>query len=134
MPTVKAMKSVVPTPEVDRSVKLEPTAVPPVTIGEVMLVVNVGEVPNTTTPLPVSLVIEEARLAEVIEVPRAPPAPEITNLLLVKPEKVMVPEEVMPVAAATAPEEFTWKRSPEPTVNIEAGVVSPIPTLPAPLI
>jgi len=46
------------------------------------------------------------------------------------PEKVIAPEEVIPVAAVIAPEEFTWNRSPEPTVNIAAGEVSPIPNLP----
>lgn len=40
------------------------------------------------------------------------------------------PEEEIPVAAATAPEELTWNASPLPTVNSDVGVVSPIPTLP----
>ena len=42
----------------------------------------------------------------------------------------MVPEEVIPVAAAMAPEELTWKRSPLPTVKRAAGEESPIPMLP----
>lgn len=41
-----------------------------------------------------------------------------------------VPEDVMPVAAAIAPEELTWKRSPDPTVKSADGSVSPIPMFP----
>ena len=40
----------------------------------------------------------------------------------------MVPEEVIPVAAAIAPELFTW--NPDPTEKREVGLVFPIPTLP----
>jgi hypothetical protein len=39
----------------------------------------------------------------------------------------------MPVAAAIAPEELTWNRSPEPTVNRASGEGSPTPTFPAEL-
>ncbi len=46
------------------------------------------------------------------------------------PENLIVPDEVIPVAAAIAPELFTWNKSPLPTVNNEAGDESPIPTLP----
>jgi hypothetical protein len=49
---------------------------------------------------------------------------------VVKADNVIVPEEVRPVAAAMAPEELTWNKSPEPTVNAAAGEVSPMPTLP----
>jgi hypothetical protein len=47
-----------------------------------------------------------------------------------KPEKVTVPEEVMPVAAATAPEELTWNWEEEPTEKIDEGLVVPIPMKP----
>jgi hypothetical protein len=48
----------------------------------------------------------------------------------VKPEKVIVPEELIPVAAATAPEELTWNWEEEPTEKTDEGVVVPIPILP----
>jgi hypothetical protein len=47
-----------------------------------------------------------------------------------KPEKAIVPEELIPVAAATAPDELTWKGEPEPTDNKDEGVIVPIPILP----
>ena len=37
---------------------------PPITFGDVSPVVNVGEVPNTATPVPVSSVNADARLAD----------------------------------------------------------------------
>ena len=43
-------------------------------------------------------------------------------------EKVMVPLEVMPVAAAIAPELLTW--NPDPTEKRDVGLVFPMPTLP----
>jgi hypothetical protein len=45
--------------------------------------------------------------------------------------KLNIPLEVIPVAAAIAPVEFTWNKSPEPTVKSAVGEVSPTPTLPA---
>jgi hypothetical protein len=48
----------------------------------------------------------------------------------VKPEKVIVPEELIPVAAATAPEELTWNWEEEPTAKMDEGLVLPIPTFP----
>ena len=42
----------------------DPTAVPPMIMGVVMLVVKVGAVPNTATPEPVSSVRAVKRLAE----------------------------------------------------------------------
>jgi hypothetical protein len=47
-----------------------------------------------------------------------------------KPEKVIVPEELIPVAAAIAPEELTWNWELEPTAKIDEGVVVPIPIFP----
>jgi len=46
-----------------------------------------------------------------------------------KPEKAIVPEELIPVAAATAPDELTWKGEPVPTERAAAGLVTPIPSL-----
>ena len=46
------------------------------------------------------------------------------------PEKVMVPDEVTPVAAAMAPLELTWNWEEEPTEKMDEGVAVPIPTLP----
>lgn len=51
-------------------------------------------------------------------------------MLTMPPVVSTVPVLVIPLAAAIAPEELTWKRSPEPTVRAAAGVVSPIPRLP----
>ena len=47
------------------------------------------------------------------------------------PLKVIVPEEVIPVAAAIAPELFTWNWLVEPTDRREVGLVVPTPRLPA---
>jgi hypothetical protein len=66
--------------------------------------------------------------------PNCPVVPEVKTLLLneltLRPEKVIVPEEVIPVAAATAPEELTWNWEEDPTAKMDKGVVVPIPTLP----
>ena len=45
-------------------------------------------------------------------------------------EKVMVPLEVMPVAAAMLPAELTWNWELAPTENKDAGAVVPMPTFP----
>ena len=49
---------------------------------------------------------------------------------VVRAERVMVPEEEIPVAAAIDPEALTWKGEPEPTEKREEGEVVPIPTNP----
>ncbi len=59
------------------------------------------------------------------------PEPFVSKKPLLSPEKVMVPLEVIPAAAAIAPELFTWNKSPLPTVNKAAGDRSPTPRLPA---
>jgi hypothetical protein len=64
---------------------------------------KVGEVPNTKRPEPVSSVTEAAILADEIEVVKLEEASVETNLLAVKPEKVIVPDEEMPVAPVIAP-------------------------------
>jgi hypothetical protein len=78
-------------------------------VGEDMVgVVRDGEVAKTKAPEPVSSVTEAAKLAEVIEVVRLEEASVATNLLAVKPLKVMVPEEEMPVILVRArPEVIT---------------------------
>lgn len=53
-----------PTPVVVWYVSVDVVPVPPMTSGTVMLVVNVGAVPNTFAPLPVSSVSAAARLAD----------------------------------------------------------------------
>ena len=68
-----------------------------------MEVVKVGEVPNTSTPDPVSSVTDKARFALDMEFVNCPPVVVATNLSAVNPEKVMVPEEVIPVAEVIAP-------------------------------
>ena len=64
---------------------------------------KVGEVPNTKRPEPVSSVTEAATLADEIEVVKLEEASVETNLLAVKPEKVIVPDEEIPVAPVIAP-------------------------------
>ena len=46
-------------------------------------------------------------------------------------EKVIEPLEDTPVAAATAPVEFTWNCEVAPTLNIAEGLFVPMPTPPA---
>ena len=58
------------------------------------------------------------------------PLPFVRRIPPVSDERVIVPLEVMPVAATIAPLLFTWNASPAPTVSGESGDVSPIPTLP----
>jgi len=64
---------------------------------------KVGEVPNTKRPEPVSSVTEAATLADEIEVVKLEEASVETNRLAVKPEKVIVPDEEIPVAPVIAP-------------------------------
>ena len=64
---------------------------------------KVGEVPNTKRPEPVSSVTEAATLADEIEVVKLEEASVETNLLAVNPEKVIVPDEEIPVAPVIAP-------------------------------
>ncbi len=54
-------------------------------------VVNVGEVEKTKEPVPVSSVTDEATFEEEIEVVKFDEPSVETNLLAVKPEKVIVP-------------------------------------------
>ena len=92
----------------DCNVRLDETAVPPITRGAVMLVVKVGVVPNTSAPEPVSSVTAAARLA-LDGVPRKVATP--------------VPREVMPVpplAAASVP----------PRVNVPVVVIVPVKVRP----
>lgn len=108
-PVWKMMSApVAPTPEVDLKVRGEVVPVPPITKGSVIPVVKVGDVPNTATPVPVSSERIPASSEEV-----AAPA-EVVSWLdpLVatkedtpRPERVTVPEEVIPVAPVIAPAE-----------------------------
>jgi hypothetical protein len=79
--------------------------VAPAALGELVIVGEemVGEALKTSRPEPVSSVIDNATLAEEIEVVKAPPVVVETNLSAVKPERVIVPEEVMPVAPDIVP-------------------------------
>ena len=71
----------------------------------VILVVNCGEVPKTKSPEPVSSDMDKAALAEDIDVVNAPPVVVDTNLSAVRPENVIVPEEVRPVNPDATPAE-----------------------------
>ena len=99
--------------------------------AEFTVPVKVGLALKTRLPaVPVVPVTELKRFAAVMVLVSWPPVVVATSLLAVRPLKVIVPDDVTPVAAVMAPEELTWKASPEPTVKRLAGDVSPIPTLP----
>jgi len=66
-------------------------------------VVKVGEVEKTKLPVPVSSVTEAATLEDEIEVVKLDEPSVVTNRLAVKPEKVIIPEEEIPVAPVIAP-------------------------------
>lgn len=75
----------------------------PIIKGVVIWVVKVGEVPNTKAPVPVSSVREADRSAETPVLARLLETSVKTALLAVRPESVIVPDELMPVAPVTAP-------------------------------
>jgi hypothetical protein len=70
--------------------------------------VRVGEAEKTKLPaVPVSSVTERAKLAEDIELTKFLEASVATNLEAVNPEKLMVPEEVIPVSPEATPAAVT---------------------------
>ena len=80
-------------------------------------------------PMPsLRLVLSQKRLELFWEI--KPPVPAKGIEPEVRAEKVMFPEEVMPVAAVTAPVEFIWNWLLMPTLNRAEGEVVPIPVLP----
>ena len=93
-------------------------------------VMKVGVLLKTKRPEPVSSETDKAALADVMEVTNAPPVVVETNRSAVSPEKVMVPEEVIPVAAVMAPVELTRNWEVAPTESMAAGLVVPMPRLP----
>lgn len=64
---------------------------------------KLGEVPKTRAPDPVSSVTDAARLADEIDVASCPPVVVATSLSGIKPEKVIVPDEVKPVKPVNVP-------------------------------
>jgi hypothetical protein len=78
-------------------------------VAEVVIVgvVIVGEFEKTRFPVPVSSESESIRYCEVPELVNCPPVVVNKAREAVRPEKVMVPEDVRPVAAAIAPLELT---------------------------
>ena len=54
LPTCIAIKSLVPTPVVERNIRLSDAPVPPIINGLFKLVVNTGESEKTEKPVPVS--------------------------------------------------------------------------------
>src|SRR5690606_16173270 len=93
--------------------------------ANVAVPVNVGDSLNTRLPVPVVPVTDEARLAAVMVLVRFFEPSVATRREAVRPE-------VVPGAAAMAPEELTPKGSPLRTVKKYAGEVSPTPTRPVP--
>src|SRR6266446_5839577 len=67
LPTPIVILSVVPTPEVETKARAEPAVVPPKILAAVRPVVNVGDVPKTATPVPVSSLSTPASCAEVVD-------------------------------------------------------------------
>ena len=65
------------------------------------------EVVALVPPLAIGRVPETSLPKATVPPPERTPEEALT-IPLERPEKVMVPEEVTPVAAAIAPEELTW--------------------------
>ena len=78
----------------------------------------------------VAALVPPLAIGMVVVVPSTPPAVLVTTPAVARSENVTVPEDVTPVAAAIAPEPFTWNWLEEPTLNSEFGAVVPMPTLP----
>ena len=87
-------------PKVPAMVELPVTVMPP---EETVKVVTVGPVAKTRFPVPVVPVTEERRLAAVMVETRFFEASVATNCEAVSPEKLMVPEEVMPATPLMTP-------------------------------
>ena len=75
--------------------------------GVVKEVVIAGDVPKTATPVPVSSVRAFSRAEEGPDPVKLLEPSVNTALEAVTPEKVIVPEEAIPVAAVIAPDELT---------------------------
>jgi len=67
-------------------------------------VTRVGDVDNTTLPVPVVAVLLNAPPAALVTMPAVAKVEKVMGL----PVKVIVPLEVTPVAATIAPVVFTW--------------------------
>ncbi len=72
-------------------------------VAVVIEVVISGEVPKTETPVPVSSERDASKAAEAPVVAKLEDPSVKRALEAVRPEKLMVPEEVMPVAPVIAP-------------------------------
>jgi hypothetical protein len=132
-------------------VNVDPTAVPPRTLGVRMSVVNDGDVPNTSAPDPVSSVTAEARLAlegvprnvsipvAVVVVEGATPAPPpIIKALAAKAEdeahaeallKYGIPPDVPATVRASVPDVVIGDPATDmrPPVKVCATLVTPVP-------
>lgn len=105
----------------------------PVTVRAVERIAEeiVGESEKTSEPVPVSSVTEAARLAEEMLVVNCPPMVVATNLLEVKSEKVMVPEEVIPVAPVSDPDDNVAVPSVKLTpCTVPVEVIDPLSIVP----
>ena len=118
---------VVPTPEVDLKSKVLVVLVPPIIKGEVKEVVKVGEVPKTKLPVPVSSERESIKYWEVPEEVNWPLVVVKTPREAVRFEKVIAPEEVMPVKPEATPAVETSQ-----VVESIATVSEPLPIVTAP--
>lgn len=98
------------------------------------LVVMVGEVAKTANPVPVSLDNVSAKLADVPVVAKLEEASVVTNLEAVRPERVIVPDDDIPVRPEAAPaavisqteESMATLSPPSPMLATPLRVVVPL--------
>ncbi len=98
---------------------------------EMVRVLSVVEPPAIWKPSVFSVRVRplmEVKVGVLVE--ESTPEETVTTPSVVKEEKVIVPEEVIPVAEAMAPEELTWNWEEEPTERRLKGSEVPMPTLP----
>ncbi len=103
-------------------------------------VVMLGEIEKTANPPPTEPVSSETVAANAAEVPvvaRLDEPSVVTNLEAVKPEKLMVPDEVMPVAPVIAPAPEISKLAESKTLSqfapIKIAVSAPFEVVIAPI-
>lgn len=84
-------------------------ALPAIILGVVRSVVKVGDVPKTATPVPVSSERELSKYEEVAVETRFFEASEKIAREAVRSERLIVPEEVIPVKPVAAPAVETFQ-------------------------
>jgi len=112
LPTFRAMLSDVPTPDVDLSVSVDDTALPPTTVGALTVVI---------LPVVAATVVAVA----VVNVPAAAVVPPIATLLMVPPPFIEPVSVSVPATASVLPEPtFNPTEVPVPAAANRASTVS----------